>query len=660
MTKTVETQSGHFEAWRARLTWPGLCALIALTAVALEYPKIAPLFKAGRVYFDDPDDYTRLVRARAVIEHGPHLIRTMSDINPPAGLESHWTAPMDYLLVAFAKTAGYFIRNGDALAISAAFVPPILGFAYICIMMGLITRVAGQPAAVLGGVLIALTPAWHRAFAFGHPDHHCLLELLFAIALSALAPRPQRAFPSPFAIAVSGVATGLAAWVAAQGMLIWLALLVGLIGVSVISDRESAVIWSRARRTWAVSAAAVIAIGHLVENAPRFNAATLDKISLPFVMIATLAAVIPRFTSSPAPATRRGGPAKLNTRSLAPFAIACLGCAIWFFAVRHALFSNLSSPEFFRWHATVAELQPLFTHAGGQWSLGKLHALIGYLPYALPLLLVPFTRDKSLPAPFRITCGLFAPMLAALTILQVRWLDHFNLFVVPVVAIGLIRLGEVSIHPRHNSLFAAALVLALIALPAAKTIVTRTPSGQQAARVMLDRTAHVANVIRDYDRREPSPMTGTILSEEGDGPMLLYETRRPIIAAPYHRALTGIVESAAFFSERDPIEARRRLDRLNVRYIVVPVRVHEQLYNFETLVFGNTPSFDPPDETLDAEGRIKRTPHYRPGVADTMAYRLSMTPGDIIPGVRLLARAPEPTAPTPDHMIGLLYVVDPP
>jgi len=646
------------EGRRQHAAWLGLCAVVALTAVALEFPKIAPLFTDGRVYFDDPDDYTRLIRARAIVEQGPHVIHTMREILPPTGADLHWTAPMDHVLAAAYTVARPFVRQGDALAIASAFVPPLMGFACICIFMSMLARVAGRPAALLGGLLMAVTPAWHRAFAFGHPDHHCLLELLFALALAGLVPQPRRTYPATWSIVLSGAVIGLAIWVAVQAVLIWLALLIGLLAASWVERRSPTAAWSSIRRTWAVSAAAVVAMGHVVENAPHFNAATLDKISLVHVMFATLATLIPRSPirfDSPTPTSTP----RLEVRSLAPFALACLGCAVWLATARNTLVQHMSSPEFFRWHATVAELQPLYVHAGGRWAFGKLVALLGYLPLALPLLLVPFTRDRSLPHPFRITCGLFAPLMVALTILQVRWLDHFNLFVVPVVAIGLIRLGQASFQPRRNSLVAAALALALIALPAARTIITRTPAGQQNSRQMLERTAHVANVIRDYDKRQPSPMPGAILSDEADGPMLLYETRRPIIAAPYHRALAGVIECAAFFSERDPLEARRRLDRLGVRYIVVPYRVHEQLYNFETLVFGRTPSFDPPDEALDAEGRLKRTPHYRPGVEQTMAYRLSMTPGDILPGVRLLARAPEPSAPTPDRMIGLLYVVDP-
>ncbi len=656
--ETASPPARQIETASRQSWWLGLCALVALSAVALEYPRIAPLLKDGRVYFDDPDDYMRLVRAREILEQGPHVIRVMPDLNPPAGVNMHWTAPVDYVMAFGGLLAKPFAGQGDALIIGAAWVPPILGFVYICIMMGLLARTAGRPAAILGGLLVALTPAWHRAFAFGRPDHHCLLELLFLTSLAGLAPGPRRSYPSQWAIVLSGAAIGLAIWVSVQAMLMWLALLCGLLAASWIGPAESTATWSRIRRTWSVAAAGVIALGHIVENMPHFNAAHLDKISLSHVMFATLAAIIPvSLIRSNSPKQSAALPAS-TLRSFAFFAIACVACAAWLFAVRTELLQHMADPRTYQWHMLLAEFQPLYIHAGGDWSLGKLHASLGYLPYVLPLLLVPFTRDVSLPRPFRVTCGLFAPVITVLAIVQLRWLDHFNLFVAPVVAIGLNRIGQTSIHPPRRGLMAACIALVALTLPAIKTIVSRTPSGMQASRQLLERTAHVARVIHTCDSHTPPPGPGAIMTDEADGPPLLYETRRPIIAAPYHRDMPGILEAAAFFSERDPIEARRRLDRLGVRYIVVPYRVHELLYYFETLVFGNPPSFDPPTESIE-DGHLKRTPHYRPGFEQTMAYRLVMLQGESIPGVKVLARAFEPGAPTPDHMLGLVYVVEP-
>ena len=143
--------------------------------------------------------------------------------------------------------------------------------------------------------------------------------------------------------------------------------------------------------------------------------------------------------------------------------------------------------------------------------------------------------------------------------------------------------------------------------------------------------------------------------------MLLYHTGLPVVAAPYHRALPGVMEMARFFAERDPAAARAQLDRLGVRYIVVPRRPHEQLVHFENLVFGELRSFDPPTQSIDESGRIRQQLHYRPEIIETIAYRLAMAPDqETIPGVRCLRTIDEGAKTPAGHPFetGLLYVVD--
>ena len=146
---------------------------------------------------------------------------------------------------------------------------------------------------------------------------------------------------------------------------------------------------------------------------------------------------------------------------------------------------------------------------------------------------------------------------------------------------------------------------------------------------------------------------------EGEGAMLLYYTGLPVVAAPYHRAIDGIVEVASFFAEKDPIRARQQLDRLGVRYVVIPYAPHLQLMNFEKIAFGELRSFDPPDETIDRLGRIARELHYKEEqIAQTMAYRLAIEPEiPCIPGVELIGRIQDDPR-RPNAKNGLLYVVN--
>ena len=152
-----------------------------------------------------------------------------------------------------------------------------------------------------------------------------------------------------------------------------------------------------------------------------------------------------------------------------------------------------------------------------------------------------------------------------------------------------------------------------------------------------------------------------ILCEDGEGPALLYWTGLPVVATPYHRALDGLLEMARFFAERDPAAARERLDRLGVRYVVMPPRAHEQLMQFEQLVYGELRSFNPPTPSQDEFGRAVMHLNYRvPELVQTMAYRLVMDPtGDVIPGVQRIAEIDEGARDSAGNprRTGLLYVV---
>jgi hypothetical protein len=206
-------------------------------------------------------------------------------------------------------------------------------------------------------------------------------------------------------------------------------------------------------------------------------------------------------------------------------------------------------------------------------------------------------------------------------------------------------------------------LLALLTFPAVRTVVTYGEREAVMTMAGLRRTDFVARQILAYEGNHPEADSRrrAILSEDGEGPALLYWTGMPVVATPYHRALDGLMETARFFAEHDPAKAREQLERLGVRYVVMPPRAHEQLMQFEKMAFGELRSFDPPMESLDKSGQVRVKLNYRPReVAQTMAYRMVMEPdGRVIPGVERIAEISEgaETADGKPRKTGLLYVV---
>lgn len=624
-------------------------ALLAILSLGMwvEIRRIPAVYDAQRVLTGDPDDAMRLYRVRQIVGGARSYIRNEPLINYPLGAELHWTAPVDALFAGTAAMLKPFIRHPDPVALVLAWIPPVLGAAYLVVIYALVRALAGAggaAAGLLAALATAVSPAYHRAFQLGHADHQCAVELLILISVYFMFARRNAA--------AAGTAIGLAIWIAPQALAAWLAIFAGLL------------VDAPHRRAFSSAALAVVLLGYLVENAPAHLARLhVDKISLFHAVLLALAWLAPstlRSTSAtpskehpiqPSP-TRDAFADTLLSHIL--FAALALGLAALFAWSPNRLFEFVSRPEFFRWSDAIMELQPLILRAGDEWSFANLHRLLGFAPYALPIAMIFFLRAPHIDLAARIALALLAVGFITLSILQRRWIDHVNGGLIPVIVLGAFEAARRLAPPRWIAPVVA-IMSAIVFFPSARGVLT---APVPATHPQLLRTAAVAEHIRRFEAAQPADQyRRAILAEEGEGPMLLDRTGLPVVAAPYHRALDGIIEVARFFTETDPATARKQLDRLGVRYIVVPLRPGEQLLNMECIAYGEWRSFDPPDRRIDGDGNLALTLHFRPRVVKTMAYRLAMLGPPPELGLRLLARTRE-GAPMPDGLSGLLYVVE--
>lgn len=634
----------HGSAFVRRRSAAAVAALFAIIGLGLwiEIRRIPAVYDVRRVLPGDPDDYMRLSRVRQVVDGARFLVRDEPLINHPRGAELHWTAPVDALFALPAAMLRPLVRHPDPVALVLAWIPPAMGVVYLVILFALVRALAAGSAAtgLLAALATAVGPAFHRAFQLGHADHQCAVELLILLSVYFLFARRSAA--------AAGAAIGLAIWIAPQALAAWLAILAGLL------------IDPARRRALSSAALMVVVLGYVVENAPNhLSRVQVDKVSLFHVMLLAAAAFAPPFRQASAdakpPAPDSGAARFIDAPAQVAVFSASLAGLAWLLVGRaDRIFEFMSRPEFFRWSDAIMELQPLILHAGDEWSFANLHRLLGFAPYALPIAMIFFLRAPHIDLAARITLVLLAVGFVALAILQRRWIDHVNVGLIPVIVLGAVETARRMAPPRRITP-AAAIMSAIVFFPSARGVLT---APVPVPHPQLLRTAAVAEHIRRFEAAQPSgPSRRAILAEEGEGPMLLDRTGLPVVAVPYHRALDGIIEAARFYSETDPAAARAQLDRLGVRYVVVPLRPSEQLLNMEHIAYGEPRSFDPPGRRIDADGNLALTLHFLPRVARTMAYRLAMLDPPRELGLRLLARTRE-GAPTPDGLSGLLYVVE--
>jgi len=193
-----------------------LCTLMLATTTAQR----RDVFVDGHVYFIDADCYSRMSRVELVMQHPLQSIRHHDFENFPEGIESHATAPLDWLIALLALGLSPF--SPQALDLAGAWISPLLGLATLVLLWAWSTR-ARLPYRYAALVLLAISPIVMQAFRLGRPDHQSLLLFLMAAGLAAewslwIGPTRKIAL-------VWGAAWGLALWTSLYEPLIVFALL---------------------------------------------------------------------------------------------------------------------------------------------------------------------------------------------------------------------------------------------------------------------------------------------------------------------------------------------------------------------------------------------------------------------------------------------------
>ena len=251
--------------------WNGGIFLLLL-GLTLRFHNLTTVLVGGNFYFVDADCYSRLSRVRMVLADPTTPVRQQFFENWPEGVQSHATAPLDYLIAGLERVLHWcWPRSGRlgtlselSLDLAGALVSPLLGLALGIFVWfwarGFRLQDGSRPfwwwAAPL---LVAVSPPLVHASVFGRPDHQSLLVLLLAVGLAAEQRLLQRA-ALPWAWA-GGFCFGLALWVSLYEPLV---LLGGAIAAGVCFWRHSWTNWGRAH--WFAAFALPVCAGRWIDG----------------------------------------------------------------------------------------------------------------------------------------------------------------------------------------------------------------------------------------------------------------------------------------------------------------------------------------------------------------------------------------------------------
>lgn len=270
--KAPAEQAGMYR----RLLWIALSFCVAkLFALWLGRGLLDPQTMATQ----DPDSWLRLYLVRQLAEGGGWFNHTVLRLDPPLGVQSPWTRPVDLLLLFFSAPMIPWLGLTKALPYAAIIYSQGLLIGCCFLLLRISCMLAYPVAGAMGMLLFFLTtPSVLDYFSLANADHHALLIFLSVVALwCACRWSEERRTSSLVHLALI---LGLGGWVSVEFFL-FAAVMISWVGVQWLRGQVTNAQWA------AMSAcfAATLILGWLLEHpqAERWSA-FYDTVSWPYVL----------------------------------------------------------------------------------------------------------------------------------------------------------------------------------------------------------------------------------------------------------------------------------------------------------------------------------------------------------------------------------------
>lgn len=519
------------------------------------------------------DTYSRMVRVVQLWTSGSWYDSHIDRIWPD-GLTSHWTRPLDALIILLSLPIMLARPAAEALHLGGWFIGPALHVATVVVLVAGLRGVL-RPGELFfsAAAFVFIPPVYHNFFP-GRPDHNSIFIFAIAVTIVCLAHLFTRG-PQRLRWAwLLGACLAFAVWANMSAMLLALAVPV-VLGVRWL---VSGGLWTRANLSVAAAATLAMAVALLLER-PWPDALTVvefDRICI--AHLAAFAAILAVWAAVAAvQALRPGWTRRLIGRVLVGAPLAAAGAAALVAAYPEFLASNQGvhiDALYARTRSVyIIEYTPVLSAADFA-SLAALAEAIAreavwflyWVVGAVVLAVLAVVRREGR--------WLWIALLALVAIhVQYSWpiTPAWVQSIAAYAALGygvligwlFTRLGGLALVPR---VVARATVLsALIAGP----VLVQAGSGDQEANLtMLDRCD--IDALADAIDRDlpPRPMLG-IMAHADFGPHILYRTAHAVYSIPNHRWQPGYTLTYEVMTARDPGEARRIMADADADILVV-------------------------------------------------------------------------------------------
>jgi hypothetical protein len=534
----------------------------------------------------DPDSFTRLLRVGTLVDTGRWFDVLEPRLNAPAGLASHWTRPLEVLLILLALPLVPFVGWHSGLYWAGFAVSPLLAWVTFPVFARAADPIAGKALRPVVMVALLAQPAFLNYALPGRVDHHMLLLLLFIVLLGSgvrlvAAPESRRLGRGV------GLMVGLGLWISIEFAV-----------VAAVVTSTLGVLWLWEGRPWAQTGARVFGVASatvagavLLERGVGSLALEYDRVSLVHVGLMGAVALFFAF------ATRLKVDAGPSHRAAAVVYIGLPLALItsWIFPGLLADPMRSGDPRVWaRYYDRIEELQPLRPSILG-WR-----TVAGYLGAAL--IAAPFILSRA---------GVGGPrargwLLIAIAFVPYLFLGQGQLRFMPFVgvlaAFGIVGIlsaayGRLQERPeglRRSGLRAIVaatllsgplLISAMFPGPVPHTprpgVDTSDVAAVDSVRTapqphLVDAPCSVPAIAHFLKERLASAVEAPIVLANPDvGPELAYRGGVRVTAAPYHRGDAGIRTALAL--TEPPPDAKELLLEQGVDLILLCPRLDDGL-----------------------------------------------------------------------------------
>lgn len=591
----------------------------------------------------DTDAYMRLVRVEQLHQTGNWFDNVIHRSNTPYGESSHWTRPLDLLLLAGAWVFQLFTNFHHALLTWGILISPVLQFAGMFAMVWAIAPFIKREYYWHAAALFLWTPATLVPCVAGRPDHHSVLVVLFILEMGV----------------ALRLATALLLEQKKQTVVRLSCVLGGLLALSTWTSVESLAVVAMH-----LGALAILWQSPFIRPQNRTVASSSIAFFLSALFIGSCIALAAEKPFSHWAVIEYD---RISIVCLSIFGVLALcawiivGIETRFFIVRRTRFIFLAIaltglaivvgiffPHFFRgpyvqmdpltkeiWLKGVKEIQPIIVawpkdlpkailwlglpFVGVAFLLEQLHRT-GHHPFRFllrklnDLLNIPQSPESSpvdVPAPDKMlavwtVCGVGLLIFISLTIFQTRWAYYSGaLALFPVTLLlntitDFLKTKLPSFWTKVVRLFLIILLtigfLILTAiLSSTKSFASETAPPQKLPNL---EKANVSRSLLPLCRflSQKFPHTQRIATFIDFGPEILYRTQHEVIATPYHRNSAGILAVYHLFNAEQDEDALRIIHERNITLLLIQKHFAPAHFcqNKSTTLFNHLLSLEPP------------------------------------------------------------------